>query len=92
MGNLEEFPMSENQTEELIKRVVKEAVPSAVLETLERLGIDVCRPLDMQRDFQYLRDIRQNSSNLRQKAIGIIVGLVLTGLGGLTVLGFQHWR
>ena len=50
-------------------------------ERLLRLGIDSNRPLDAQKDFQYLRYIHSGSTALKAKIIMSIVGALALGGG-----------
>ena len=64
-------------------------VKSAVHETLTQLGVDTSSPLEMQRDFQHLRDWRMAQEVIRRKGYMTLVGVLLTGVLGLVWIGFK---
>lgn len=74
-----------------IKEVVREAVAEAVPETLLTMGIDPDQPLEMQKDFVYLRDWRLTSEAIKKKGILAAVGLMVTGGLGAMYLGLKHY-
>lgn len=68
-----------------LKELTRETVESAVNSTLVKLGIDASDPLEMQRDFQSLRDTRKAIEAVRSRAgktiVGVIFGLVVAVMG-----------
>jgi hypothetical protein len=105
--------MSDNPNE--ISRVQMEALAETVAskvvaEMLIKLGIDHARPLEVQHDFQALREVRTlltsqdfqaDLSHLRKwrqamesgtsKGILAIIGLMISGIAALLVIGFKTW-
>lgn len=63
---------------------------SATLDTLETLGFDVTDIQEMQADALFLRKLRKASDTANAKVVTTLVGLLLTALGGLIVLGLQN--
>ena len=72
-------------TETQLRTLVKETVE----ETLLTLGVDVEDPLEMQKDFKMMRDLREGVSTIRRSTIKTIIGVVITGALGLLWLGFR---
>lgn len=70
---------------------VSDLVASAVRQTLLQLGIDAADPLEMQKDFQHLRDWRTSTTELKRKGLLALLGIVLSGFLGLVLLGFRDW-
>lgn len=68
-----------------LRALVKETVE----ETLLTLGVDVEDPLEMQKDFKMMRDLREGVSVIRRSTIKTIIGVVITGALGLLWLGFK---
>lgn len=70
------------------KRIAAEAAEAAARKVLEGLGVDVARPLEVQRDFAWLRRRRlseeQVAHMVRKVVITTAVGMTVTG--GLTTL------
>jgi len=55
-------------------------IRASVLETLVSLGVAANDPLEMQRDFQALRDWRYASSRIRTKAMVTMVSILVGGI------------
>lgn len=80
--------------EEAVAKARDEAsalVSEAVRQTLLQLGIDSANPLEMQRDFQHLRQWRRAGEDLRGKGLMVLVSVFLTGLVGLLLVGVRDW-
>jgi len=73
-------------TDDQLKRIVQDSVR----ETLVRLGVDAENPLEMQRDFQHLRDWRMTVTSVRSKSLLTMTGIIVAGLVGLFWLGFRE--
>lgn len=67
-------------------------VRDSVHQTLIQLGIDNSNPLEMQRDFQHLRQWRKAGEDLRSKSIWFLASTVLAGAVTLLILGFKGWK
>lgn len=70
---------------------VAELVATTVRQTLIQLGIDATNPLEMQRDFQHLREWREAGRELKHKGMMALLGIVLSGAAALLLLGVKHW-
>ena len=70
-----------------LNRVVAEAVK----QTLIQLGVDTSDPLAMQRDFQHLRQWRESGEDLKRKGTIALLGIFLSGLASLILLGIKEW-
>lgn len=67
-------------------------VQEAVHETLMGLGVNVSTPtavIEMQRDFQHLRDWRKTTERVRTRGILVMAGLLVSGLCAALWLGFK---
>ena len=62
---------------------LKEVIRETVRETFTQLGIDGEHPLEMQRDFQYLRDLRTARTGMRKWITRSLIGLGVGGIGTL---------
>lgn len=88
--------MIEEAAEEAARRSSLDAdqlddiVSNAVRQTLLQLGIDAANPLEMQRDFQHLREWRKAGTEIKTKGLLALLGLFLTGAAGLLVLGLKE--
>ena len=70
---------------------VSHMVAEAVRQTLLQMGIDTSNPIAMQRDFQHLRQWRESGEDLKRKGTLAVMGIFLSGLGTLIILGFREW-
>ena len=77
----EQASLSREQTQDLIAESVR--------QTLIQLGVESENPLEMQRDFQHLRNWRKSGEEIKRKSILVVVGTFLTGLIGLIWLGLR---
>lgn len=66
-------------------------VAEAVKQTLVQLGVDTSDPLAMQRDFQHLRQWRESGEDLKRKGTIALLGIFLSGLASLILLGIKEW-
>jgi SpoVK/Ycf46/Vps4 family AAA+-type ATPase len=66
-------------------------VAEAVKQTLIQLGVDTSDPLAMQRDFQHLRQWRESGEDLKRKGTIALLGIFLSGLASLILLGIKEW-
>jgi len=70
---------------------VSHMVAEAVRQTLIQMGIDMSDPLAMQRDFQHLRQWRESGEDLKKKGTVALLGIFLSGLGTLVLLGLKEF-
>lgn len=70
---------------------VSHMVAEAVRQTLLQMGIDTSDPLAMQRDFQHLRQWRESGEDLKRKGTVALLGIFLSGLVTLFLLGLRGW-
>jgi len=87
---------TDEQIQEIANRAAKavierEVVAEAVRQTLIQLGIDSQNPIEMQKDFQHLRQWRKAGEDLRSKSILSILTLLLAGVVSLALLGVREW-
>lgn len=73
--------MSREELESLIKQTVD--------ETLTSIGLDHKNPIELQRDFQALREWRQAMQDVRKKTIITLIGILVTGLAAAVWIGLK---
>lgn len=97
--------LTPKQNEEIAERAAKSAAEAASLsatdlrllaaevvkQTLTQIGVDQSNPIEMQADFQHLRSWRKAGQELKTKGMVALLGLFLSGLGGLIVIGLKGW-
>lgn len=73
----------------LTREEVDNIVRKTVKETLYSLGIDAADPIEMQRDFQTLRDWRRASSSVRAKGTMTAIAIITAGVMGALWIGVK---
>lgn len=72
------------------REIAREAAREAVQELLTELGVDHRDPIEMQRDFQFLRDLRAGSAAVKRRSVLTLVGIVITAAVAALVLGLRQ--
>lgn len=80
-NNEKVIPLTEPELEEIISKSVQSAFIS--------MGIDAQDPIEMQKDFQHLREFRYTTEKIRAKTILSLVGLFVVGFASLIWLGLK---
>ena len=80
----------QNMTQDELQKLIAEAVR----QTLLQMGADPSDPIEMQRDFQHLRQWRTAGENLKRQGTMTLLGIFITGTVALLLVGvrdyFQH--
>lgn len=77
--------------EDQVRKIAADAASQAVFDVLTRLGISTDTPIEMQRDMQHLRAWRQSMEQVQSKSILAAVGLAVSGIVALVVIGLQDF-
>lgn len=70
---------------------LRDLIRDTVDETLTAMGVQRDSPMEMQRDFQWLRETRLASEAIKRKGILAIVGIALAGLAAAAWVGLKHY-
>jgi hypothetical protein len=73
-------PLYELHHQYLTRDEIDDVVRKTVKETLTSMGIDAADPIEMQRDFQTLRDWRRSVTAVRSKGMMTLIAILTTGL------------
>lgn len=65
-------------------------IAKTVEQTLTQLGVEHDDPLEMQRDFQYLREFRTTSATLKERGLLALIAIMLSGFVALLVMGVKE--
>jgi len=65
-------------TDEEARAIAREAAREAVHETFIQLGFDTADPTAVQRDSQFLRDLRLGTEAVKRQGLVTVVGVVIT--------------
>ena len=66
-------------TKALINDVAERAAEKTVRITLTGLGVDTDNPLEVQKDFQFMRSMRETWSSTKSRGMFVALGLMITG-------------
>jgi hypothetical protein len=72
-------------TDDQLKAMIKDTVN----DTLTKLGIQNAEPIEMQKDFQLLREWRKSTDSVKQKGILMLFTFIVMGVAGAAWLGFK---
>lgn len=75
---------------EMSKAELRQLMKETILETLTTLGVSVDDPIQMQADFQHLREWRTMTDSLKTKGFLTGMGLALAGVFSLVWLGLKE--
>jgi len=81
--------MSDNKIIQLTDDQLKSLVEKTVHDTLVRLGVDATNPIEMQHDFQHLREWREATGAFRNKGILVIITTIIAGVLAAAWVGFK---
>ena len=82
--------MKDQEIVSLTIKELKDLVSEGVYETFTQLGLDHENPMDMQRDFQYLREWRIASEKIKTQGIITVIVVIITGLFGALWIGLKQ--
>jgi hypothetical protein len=83
------MPPHNQLSPEEMRELVRETVRETINETFLRLGVKIDDPIEVQKDFQHLRDWRNTTESVKSKALLAAVGLLVSGLLGALWLGLK---
>ncbi len=75
--------------EVLGREELRQMMHDAVVEGMSTLGIDARNPMDVQKDMQFVRELRLMSEKVKQKTYLTMVALVVAALAGAVWLGIK---
>ncbi len=81
--------MSDRPVMELSERALRRLIRETVHETLIGMGIDATNPIELQQDFQHLRDWRRSTQAVKRKGLLTVVGMAVAGLAALVWLALS---
>jgi hypothetical protein len=69
---------------------LRQMIRETVQETFTTLGVAVDDPIEVQKDFQHLREWRQTSESIKSKGILAMAGILVSGLAAAAWLGVKQ--
>jgi hypothetical protein len=82
MNDVRRISMNADEVRELMRETVR--------ETLTGLGVKVDDPIEVQKDFQHLREWRETTESIKSKGILAMAGIVASGLVAAAWLGIKQ--
>lgn len=73
----------------LTRDEIRHLICQGVEDAMTRFGMDASNPLEMQRDFQHLRDWRLSVQSAKEKGTLAIIGVLVSGMVGALLLGLK---
>lgn len=83
-------PGPEQQLHNLTPDEARALIREAVRETFLMLGVKVDDPIEVQKDFQHLREWRSTTESVKAKGMLAIVGVVVSGLAAALWMGLKE--
>lgn len=80
-------------TDDEVREIARTAAREAVREMMIAMGVDTSNPaaiIEMQKDFQSLRDWRQSMQAVRPHGLMTAIGVLTVGTLGLIYMHFMH--
>lgn len=74
---------------EMTRDELKDLMSEAVRDAFTKMGIDADEPLEMQKDFQHLREWRESVAAMRTKGMLTILATFMAGGAAALWLGFK---
>lgn len=90
-AEIDEAATKAAQKASLSKEEINQVVAEAVRQTLLQMGVDSENPIEMQRDFQHLRQWRRAGEEIKQKSIVATISIFATGVLALVLIGVKEW-
>lgn len=87
--------IDKDQLKDALREVLAEQMPrrtvirQTVHETLAELGVDSEAPMEMQKDFQHLREARTTMEAVRSKGVLTILTFLVTGIVAAIWMGIK---
>lgn len=73
------------------KQEIRDLVKTTVHETLMGLGADPSKPLEMQKDFQAMREFRVTLESIKKKALLTLVGTLILSVLAIIGVGLKGY-
>lgn len=83
-------PGPEKQLQNLTPEEARALIREAVRETFLMLGVKVDDPIEVQKDFQHLREWRSTTESIKSKGMLTLVGIAVSGLAAAVWLGLKE--
>lgn len=84
-------PGPEQQLQNLTPDEARALIREAVRETFLMLGVKVDDPIEVQKDFQHLREWRTTTDSIKSKGLLTLMGILVSGLVAAAWVGIKDF-
>ena len=84
-------PGPEQQLQNLTPDEARALIREAVRETFLMLGVKVDDPIEVQKDFQHLREWRTTTASIKSKGLMTLMGILVSGLVAAAWVGIKDF-
>jgi len=85
------MPADDERSISVSKDEIRDIVRQSVHDTLVSLGVENGEPIEMQKDFAHLRDLRKSSESIKNKATTTLIGTFVLGILGLLSIALKDY-
>lgn len=83
--------MENQKTVLMTDKELKELVSQTVRDTLLTLGVQHSEPIEMQKDFQHLREVRVSTEAIKRKGMLTLVGIFMLSIVSAVMLALKEY-
>ena len=84
-------PGPEKQLQNLTPEEARALICEAVRETFLMLGVKVDDPIEVQKDFQHLREWRSTTESIKSKGLLTVMGILVSGMLAALWVGIKEF-
>lgn len=84
-------PGPEQQLQNLTPEEARALIREAVRETFLMLGVKVDDPIEVQKDFQHLREWRNTTESIKSKGLLTVMGILVSGMLAALWVGIKEF-
>lgn len=84
-------PGPEQQLQNLTPEEARALIREAVRETFLMLGVKVDDPIEVQKDFQHLREWRNTTESIKSKGLLTVMGILVSGMLAAIWVGIKEF-
>lgn len=84
-------PGPEQQLQNLTPEEAHALIREAVRETFLMLGVKVDDPIEVQKDFQHLREWRNTTESIKSKGLLTVMGILVSGMLAALWVGIKEF-
>lgn len=91
MSELQENQSSHRPLQNLTAKEARTIIRETVRESFLMLGVKIDDPIEVQKDFQHLREWRQTTESIKNKGMLATTGVMVSGLLAAAWIGIKEF-